>query len=115
MRLPMFALILSTACSEPANHNGNPFAAPLSGVSTVFGTAADSKRRGQVEVIVKANFDAIRSEIRTGGGPVLTKAMDAAGIPDRDRPTRILQLQSDAGLYNQTPGALVTALMVYGS
>jgi len=40
--------------------------------------------------------------------------MDAANIPVEDRPARIFQMQSDLGLYNANPGALVTALMVYG-
>ncbi len=115
MRWPVFLLSLIAACSSQTDQPGMPPAAPLSGIGTVFGNMADTKRRGQVEVIVKANFDAIRSDIRMGGGPVLSKAMDASGIPERDRPARILQLQSDAGLYNQTPCALVTALMVYGS
>lgn len=112
MRWPMFILILTAACSD---QSGTPLTLSTSPIGAAFGSLTDDKRRGQVEVIVKANFDTIRSDIRAGGGPVLTKAMDAAGIPERDRPTRIVQLQSDAGLYNQTPGALVTALMVYGS
>jgi len=40
--------------------------------------------------------------------------MDAARIPQEDRETRIFQMQSDLGLYQANPGALVTALMVYG-
>ena len=114
MRLPLITLVLVAACSNDPNHQGNPLGLPMSGASSVFGNAAYTKRRGEVEVIVKSNFDAIRTDIRAGGGPVLTKAMDAAGIPERDRPTRIIQLQSDSALYNSTPGALVTALMVYG-
>jgi hypothetical protein len=41
--------------------------------------------------------------------------MDAARIPERDRPARVIQLQSDMGLYAVNPGALVVALMVYGN
>lgn len=114
MRWPLIVLPLLAACSQEANHLGNPLMLPISGVSTVIGNAAYEKRRGQVELIVKSNYEAIKTEIRAGGGPVLTKAMDAAGVPERDRPTRVIQLQSDMGLYQTTPGALVTALMVYG-
>lgn len=114
MRWPMITLVLAAACSNDPNHIGNPLTLTLGGTSTVFGNAAYTKRRGQVEVIVKSNFNEIRNDIRMGGGPILTKAMDAAGVPEGDRPTRIIQLQSDAALYNSTPGALVTALMVYG-
>jgi hypothetical protein len=49
-----------------------------------------------------------------GGGPALTEAMNVAGTQVADRPARIIQLQSNMALYESTPGALVTALMVYG-
>ncbi len=114
MRWPMIAVILSTACTQEANHLGNPLALPVTGFGTVIGNAAYEKRRGAVELIVKSNYEEIKTDIRAGGGPVLNKAMDAAGIPERDRPARLIQLQSDMGLYQATPGALVTALMVYG-
>ncbi len=114
MRGPLIVVLLTAACTQEANHLGNPLMLPFSGANTVIGNAAYEKRRGQVEVIVKANYEDIKQDIRAGGGPVLTKAMDAAGVSERDRPTRIIQLQSDLGLYNASPGALVTALMVYG-
>ena len=114
MRWPMIALILTSACSQDANHLGNPLMLPVSGIGAIIGNAAYEKRRGAVELIVKSNYEQIKTDIRAGGGPVLTKAMDAARIPQRDRPARTIQTQSDMGLYNTTPGALVTALMVYG-
>lgn len=114
MRWPMIAVLLTAACSQEANHLGNPLLLPLSGISTVFGNAAYEQRRGQVEIIVKSNHQAILENIRAGGGPLLNEAFDSAGVPERDRPTRVIQLQSDLGLYETTPGALVTALMVYG-
>ncbi|MEJ8560656.1 hypothetical protein QTO30_05025 [Yoonia sp. GPGPB17] len=114
MRWPLITVLFAAGCSQDANHLGNPLMLPVSGVSTVIGNAAYEKRRGEVELVVKSNYEAIKTDIRAGGGPILTKAMDAAGIPERDRPARIIQLQSDMGLYQTTPGALVTALMVYG-
>lgn len=115
MRWPMISVLLISACSSDPNHLGNPVLLPLSGLSTGFGNAAYTQRRGQVELFVKTNFTDIKNDIRAGGGPTLTAAMDTAGIPAADRPTRIIQLQSDMGLYENTPGALVTALMVYSS
>lgn len=114
MRVTLIALIALTGCSQEPNHIGNPLLLPISGLSTAFGNAAYNERRGRVEVIVKSNYNAILDDINAGGGPVLTEAMDAAGIPEGDRPTRIIQLQSDMGLYANNPGALVVALMVYG-
>ncbi|PJI91777.1 hypothetical protein BC777_0617 [Yoonia maricola] len=114
MRWPLITILLTAACSQEANHLGSPFLWPMTGASTVIGNAAYEKRRGEVELIVKSNYEEIKTDIRAGGGPVLTKSMDAAGIAERDRPARIIQLQSDMGLYQTTPGALVTALMVYG-
>ncbi len=114
MRWSLIALILTAACAQEANQLGNPLVGPGSGFAPLVGSADYQKRRGAVELIVKSNYEAIKADIRAGGGPVLTKAMDAAGIPDRDRPARVIQLQSDLGLYQTTPGALVTALMLYG-
>ena len=114
MRLFLLMIVTLAACSEEASHLGNPLLLPISGINTAIGNAAYDHRRGQVEIIVKSNFDAIRNDINTGGGPVLTEAMDAAGIPLEDRPARIIQLQSNMGLYAGNPGALVVALMVYG-
>ena len=114
MRWPLIAVLVASACSQEATDSGNPLSLPVTGVSTVIGNAAYEKRRGEVELIVKSNYESIKVDIRAGSGPVLTKAMDAARIPERDRPARIIQLQSDMALYQTTPGALVTALMVYG-
>lgn len=69
---------------------------------------------GAVEVLVKSNHPALIAEIDAGGGPLLTRAFDAAGVPEQDRPARTLQLQGNLGLYDANPGALVTALSVYG-
>ena len=113
MRWPLIAITFLSACAQEANLPGN-LLGPTAGVGGVIGSAEYQKRRGDVEVIVKSNYEAIKGDIRGGGGPVLTKAMNAARIPERDRPARIIQLQSDMGLYDTTPGALVTALMLYG-
>ncbi|WP_411891925.1 hypothetical protein [Yoonia sp. SDW83-1] len=111
----LIPLTLIAACSGEANHLGNPLLLPISGLSTAAENAAYNRRRGQVELIVKSNFPGIIDEIQAGGGPALTEAMDAAGIPPGDRPARILQMQGDLGLYAQNPGALVVALMVYAN
>lgn len=77
--------------------------------------AAHTERRAQVEVFVKTNHPAIMNDIVMGGGPALTQAMQIAGIPVAQHPARALQLQSDAGLYQSAPGALVTTLMLYAN
>jgi hypothetical protein len=114
MRIVLALLTLLAACSNDPNHLGNPIWLPVSGIGTGVENAAYRQRRGQVELIVKSNFDAIVDDINAGGGPVLTEAMDAARVPAADRPARILQMQADMGLYAGNPGALIVALMVYG-
>ncbi|MFT6074726.1 MAG: hypothetical protein ACJAZ1_001645 [Yoonia sp.] len=115
MRWPLIVAVLITACTNDANHVGNPLLLPFNGISASLDNGAYSQRRGQVELTVKSNFPAILNDIRMGSGPTLTEAMNVAGIPITDRPARIIQLQSDMALYESTPGALVTALMVYSS
>lgn len=110
--LPM--ILALGACTGEANHLGNPLLWPITGLATAAENAAYNQRRGQVEVIVKSNFPAILDDIRAGGGPILSDAMDKAGVPATDRPARITQMQGDLGLYATNPEALVVALMVYG-
>ncbi len=100
MRLlfPAFCVLL-TACTT----DGNLREVPALGGSS-----------GAVEVLVKSNHPALIAEINAGGGALLTQAFDAAGVAPQDRPARILQLQGNLGLYDVNPGALVTALSVYG-
>ncbi|HVG48408.1 MAG TPA: hypothetical protein VM899_09795 [Rubellimicrobium sp.] len=75
---------------------------------------AEAQRRGAVEVAVKSAYPSILDEIEAGSGPNLGRAMDAAGLPPGDRGARVIQLRGDLGLYEANPGALVTALMLYG-
>ncbi|MFZ3584600.1 hypothetical protein ACOI1H_20920 [Loktanella sp. DJP18] len=103
MRFALPCLILLGACTGE-----NPF----TGVTSAL-TAPDNQR-GAVEVAVKSEFPAIMAQIDAGGGPALTAAFDAAGVPSEDRPARIIQLQRDAGLYDANPGALTQALLVWG-
>ena len=86
-----------------------------SSLMTPAEAAAHAERRAQVEVFVKTNHPVIVNDILNGGGPVLTQAMQIAGIPGAEQPARALQLQSDAGLYQSAPGALVTTLMLYAN
>ncbi len=114
MRNTLIFLTLLSGCAGEANHLGNPFTAPISGLSTLASNTVYSQQRGQVEILVKSNHPALIEQINAGTGDILVSAMDTAGIPMQDRPARIIQLQSDLGLYAANPGALVTALMVYG-
>ncbi len=85
------------------------------GWSTLTGTAANAGQRGPVELEVKSNFPAVLADIGAGGGTALTRAFDAARVPTEDRGTRLIQLDSDYGLYAANPDALVNALMIWGA
>lgn len=76
---------------------------------------AEAQRRGAVELAVKSAHPRILADIDAGGGPAIEAAMDAAGVPPQDRPARLAQMRGDLGLYEANPGALVTALMLYGT
>lgn len=107
MRL-MFVLFLAVAgCTQGTG------VSPLEGLRGLV-DPADADRRAAVELEVKSAFPAILTEIGNGGGPALTRAFDAAGVPDSDRSARIIQLDGDLGLYAENPGALSLAIATYG-
>lgn len=114
MRNALFFLALLSGCSNQIDQSGNPVLQQVSGLSTIANSAIYSQRRGAVEVLVKSNHPALVDQINAGAGPILSQVMQTAEIPVRDRPARIIQLQSNLGLYAANPGALVTALMLYG-
>ncbi|WP_296427829.1 hypothetical protein [Yoonia sp.] len=114
MRIHLVLCVLLMGCATQPPQANSTVSTPGPGAATTRQTGIYDNRRGLVEIIVKANFAEISRDIRAGGGPVLTRAMVAAGIPPADRPTRLIQLQSNFGLYAQSPGALVTTLMLYG-
>jgi hypothetical protein len=104
----LIILIPLAACSDDA------LLFPLTSM-TPAEAAATLDQRGAVEVYVKSNHPAIVRDIDSGGGATLSRAMDIAGIPVADRPTRLIQLRSDNAAYRASPGALVSVLMLYAS
>lgn len=115
MRFLPLVLIPLAACSNEANHLGNPLLLPISGLGTLAENAVYDHRRGKVETLVKSKYPEILSQIEAGGGPYLDQAMTLARIPQADRPARLIQLKSDLSIYRSSPDALVVALMVYGN
>ena len=115
MRSSLILLILVAGCTGEANHLGNPLLLPVNVLTSATENAIYNQRRGRVEIAVKSTFDQIIPEIRSGGGQAIFAAMDAAGIPHAERPARLIQLRGEIGIYENNPGALVTALMVYSS
>lgn len=113
-RLALPCCVFLAACTAVPDQQGSVLNWPARALGMGPGGADYQQRRGAVEVLVKSSFPTILTEIETGGGPTLTRAMDAARVPIQDRPTRIIQLQSDFGLYEVNPNALISALMLYG-
>ncbi|MBS1302769.1 hypothetical protein [Loktanella sp. SALINAS62] len=108
MRLTLSCLIILGACAPAGVALQNPFTGVLSKPSL------SDQQRGAVELAVKSELPAIMNDVSAGGGPALTRAFDAAGVPVADRPARIIQLRSDSGLYAASPGALASALLIWG-
>lgn len=100
----------ATGCTADGNLRDGLFPPRLSAAEQ----ADRDQRRGALEILVKTHTRAILDQIDSGGGPDLQQAYDLAGVPAADRPTRTLQLRSNLGFYEVNPGALVTALRVYG-
>ena len=114
MRTALILITAISACSNGANHLGNPLLLPISGISTAIGNGIYGQRRAKVEVFVKSNHPALIAEIGDGGGSTLDQAFDLANVPASDRDAFVLQAQGDIVLYQNNPSALVTAFMVYG-
>lgn len=110
--LPLLLLLLAACASGESN--GLPVLFPGFEIGRAATDPAYAQRRGAVELFVKTNHVALLTEIAAGGGPALARAFDLAGVPAADRPARIIQLEGDRGLYEANPGALISALMVYG-
>ena len=111
MRSIVVFFILLGGCTSGHMPVVFPFAVPVTGEAP----RGEDQRRAAVEVIVKTRFAEILADIQSGGGPVLTEAFDAAGVPDGERATRAFQLNNDLGLYVESPGALATAISLYGA
>ena len=88
-------------------------AGPMARLSNLVSTQ-NAGTRAAVEVVVKSDFNTIIDEIGAGGGPVLTRAYDAARVPPGDRPARTLALNGSLGLYAGSPDTLIAALVAAG-
>jgi len=112
LSLPLAAVLLSACATQGSN--GLPVLFPGLEITRAVSDPGYAQRRGAVEPYVKTNLSALLTGIAAGGSPEVTHAFDLAGIPAADRPARLIQLEGDRGLYEANPGALVSALMVYG-
>ena len=83
------------------------------GAPTMANPETAPTRGGQLELLVKTDFDALLSDISAGGGPVIWQAFEIAGVPLEARPARLLQLRGDLPLYQSSPGALTLALQSF--
>ncbi|GGL77519.1 hypothetical protein [Wenxinia marina] len=106
-RLAALVLLAIPACAPGAAQG------PVEAIRGLVDPAR-SGDRAAVELAVKDSFPAILAEIDAGGGPALTRAYDAAGVPAGDRSARTLQLSGDLGLYADNPAALSLAIQSFG-
>ncbi|SFS11173.1 hypothetical protein [Yoonia litorea] len=106
-----FLVALSACTTQAPLQNIAFFGGTAEGGTPAHQTASNG---GTLEVFVKTNHPTLVSQIAAGGGTELMAAMDLALIPESDRAARLIQLQSDLALYRAAPGALVTALRLYG-
>ena len=108
----MYRLLFIPLCVAACTPLSGPAFWPTSGAGATTGAMAG--QQSAVETFVKTNHPLLMSEIISGGGPTIDQAMELAGVPMQDRATRLIQLRSDAPLYQSAPGALVAALTLYG-
>jgi len=113
--VPALPLVMLLAACTNGDPGGMPVLFPGFEIGRAATDPAYAQRRGAVELHVKSHHQALLTEIANGGGPLLTRGFDLAGVPPGDRAARLIQMEGDRGLYEANPGALISALMVYGS
>lgn len=86
---------------------------PIQAVTNPEASIEYNQRQSDTELFVKTNHEALVRDLRAGGGPTLAEALRTAGVPPEDRETRAIQLSREAETYARSPGALISALMVY--
>lgn len=115
MRPLACALILPMlmACSNEANHLGNPITWPAVAVGSAVSNAVYDSRRAKVSTYVAAHQPAILAEAAQASGPHLLAAMELAQVP-ASRQRALTQELAQNPLYARDREALVVALMVHG-
>lgn len=108
--LPIVLLMLGACAAAPVTLR-NPF----TGSEVTIDPQGYAERRAQVELAVKSEFTVLLADIRSGGGPVLTAAFDAAAVPLDERAARTVQLQGDIGVFDNNPDALISQLLLFGA
>lgn len=121
-RLSKASILIATGfagCAGEASHIPPLWQLPGAAVSSAFENASYDAKRGRVEQIVSLHRDAIAAEIDAGGGPRLTEAMVAAGVPDAVRPVLLNDLRSNRDIYRDGRALKIepvtVALMVHGN
>lgn len=118
MRLFGFAMILLLSGCD-MGHLGNPLLWPSNAVSTGIENATYNARRKKVESHVAAHQTEIIADIRSNGGPALTKGMDLAQVSPKDRPAFLRILKQDITKFtpntDQARKQLVVWFMVHGT
>ncbi len=110
----VFVLAFAGACTNEASHLPNPLLLPVYAVGSGGGNALYGARRRQVSDFVNANTAPLLGDIRQGGGPVLSRAMELARIRAQRRQEFIQQARRDLAMFAADSETLVVALMVHG-
>lgn len=107
---------ITAGCSSGPNHIGNPITLPGRAILHSLGEASYKARRARVSRYAAQNLPHIHADIRAGGGPALTQAMDIAGVEPGRRAGLAAELRSDPALYLRPDiEPLVVALMVHSN
>jgi hypothetical protein len=116
----MTAPLAACSTSNDGNMIGAPWQWPGAIVSGAVGNAIYDARRNRVKTHVSGNFDAISTEARAGGGPMMAEAARLAEVPQTRRAQLFAQMRDSHGVYFDKPTreeaieAVTIAFMVYG-
>ncbi|NDV01067.1 hypothetical protein [Pseudoroseicyclus tamaricis] len=112
--LPLLLLPALAACAGTAPRD-NPVTWPFYAARAAAEDPGYAARRAEVERLVKSDPPAFWAEVDAGGGPTLSAAYAAAGVPPARQPYVLAALSADDQIYGSNYPLLIAAFMANGS
>ena len=116
----LLGLGLAGCQSGGANHIPPPWQYPGAAIGSVIENTAYKARRRKVERFTADNYEAVVTDIQSGGGATLTHVLGISRVPLSRHPELRVAIMDDPNIYFSGPRPqnierLVVAIMVHGN